>query len=126
VLLACAEQIGLSGADLGVTNVDVTVIAQDFYFGGPGDLVDGLTITPLGEQYFAVPEDVPGNDKGEMQVTDFGPFPGNTAEEGILLFTNGDRGAGDRGGATQASEALLFLVKGDDDDDEDDDDDDDD
>jgi len=28
---------------------------------------------------------------------------------GVLLFTNGDRGTGNRGGATQATEALLFT-----------------
>ena len=44
VLYICGEQIGMSGADLLATNVDMDVIAQDFYFGGPGDLVEGLTV----------------------------------------------------------------------------------
>jgi minor extracellular serine protease Vpr len=43
-------------------------------------------------------------------VYDFGAFPGNSDELGLLLFTNGDRGAGNRGGATQDTEALLFLA----------------
>jgi hypothetical protein len=87
------------------------VIAQDFYYGGPGDEVTGLTVTPLGERFYGVPEDVAGKayDPAGLAVYDFGPFPGNTPELGLLLLTNGDRGAGARGGATQATEALLFL-----------------
>ena len=46
-----------------------------------------------------------------MTVVDFGPFPGNSPELGVMLVTNGDRGDGARGGATQDTEALLFMVK---------------
>jgi len=74
------------------------------------DFVSGLTVTPLGEQYFGEPEDVPGQAMGEMKVTDFGPFPGNSPELGVMLFTNGDRGAGNRGGATKHTEARLLRV----------------
>jgi hypothetical protein len=92
------------------TNVDMTVEAFDFYYGGPGDFVDGLTVTPLGEQYFGIPEDIPGKAYGTMTVVDFGPFPGNSPELGLMLVTNGDRGAGASGGATQDTEALLFSA----------------
>ena len=111
VLLACGEQLGLSSADILATNVDMNVFAQDFYYGGPGDLIEGLTVTPLGEQYFGSPSDVPANtnDPSGLAIFDFGPFPGNTQEEGALLITNGDRGAGARGGATEATEALIFT-----------------
>ena len=115
VLTICGEQIGLSGPDILTTNVDVTsVFAQDFYYGGPGDEAvapNTLTVTPLGEQYFALPNDVPGKtyDAAGLPIFDFGPFPGNTSELGVMLLTNGDRGAGARGGATQATEALLFT-----------------
>jgi hypothetical protein len=105
----CGEQVGLTGTDMLSTNVDMYVIAQDFYYGGPGDLVEGLTVTPLGEQYLGLPEDIPGKSEGMLTVVDFGPFPGNTPEEGLMLITNGDRGAGARGGATQDTEALLFT-----------------
>jgi minor extracellular serine protease Vpr len=110
-LIICAEQIGMGDADVLATNVDMEVIAQDFYYGGPGDFVGGLTVTPLGEQYFGVPTDVPGktNDPGALEIFDFGPFPGNSPELGVLLFTNGDRGGANRGGATQATETLLFT-----------------
>lgn len=111
-LTICAEQVGLTGTDLLTTNVDVSVEAFDFYNGGPGDFIDGITITPLGEQYF-VPEpvDVPGGEKAKIEVLDFGSFPGNSPELGLLLFTNGDRGAGNRGGATEESEAMIIEVK---------------
>jgi hypothetical protein len=55
---------------------------------------------------------VAGNsyDAAGLSVYDFGAFPGNSPEPGLLLFSNGDRGAGNRGGATEATEALLFLT----------------
>ena len=112
VLLVCGEQIGMNAANLLTTPVNMAVLAQDFYFGGPGDLVEGLTVTPLGERFYGVPADVPGktSDASGLAVYDFGAFPGNSPERGLLLITNGDRGAGNRGGATQDSEALLFLA----------------
>ncbi len=110
VLYICGEQVGLTGTDMLNTNVDMSVFAQDFYYGGPGDLVDGLTVTPLGERYFGIPEDIPGKSDGSMTVIDFGAFPGNSPELGVMLVTNGDRGPGNRGGATQSTEALLFMA----------------
>ena len=99
--------------------MDATAYAFDFYYGGPGDVIDGLTITPLGEGYFGVPtfgglpfEDIPGGLSGTLDVFDFGPFPGNSPEGGVMLFTNGSRGGGARGGATEDTEALLFLAPG--------------
>jgi hypothetical protein len=112
VLLICGEQIGMSADDLLATQVNMDVVAQDFYYDGPGDLVEGLTVTPLGERFYGEANDVPGNsyDPAGLAVYDFGEFPGNSPELGLLLFSNGDRGAGNRGGATQGSEALLFLA----------------
>jgi hypothetical protein len=148
VLLICGEQVGLNAADFG-RPVDVTVNAVDFYNGGPGDVIDGITIAPLGEQYFGTPSgDLPSGGFGALDVQDFGALEELTPELGILLFTNGSRGAGAYGGATEETEALLFLLpgvepptplsadekekkkkkkrRGDDDDDDDEDDDDDD
>ena len=111
VLIICGEQVGLTGTDMLATNVDMSVITQDWYYGGPGDSIDGLTVTPLGEQYFGAPADVPGktNNPGGLEIYDYGPFPGNSQELGVMLITNGDRGFGNRGGATQDTEALLFT-----------------
>ncbi len=112
VLNICGEQVGLSGADLLATNVDMDVVAQDFYYGGPGDVVEGLTVTPLGEGFYGVPSDVAAHtyDPAALTVYNFGLWPGNTPELGVLLVTNGDRGSGACGGATQESEALLFTA----------------
>lgn len=110
VLLICGEQIGMNADDILATQVDMDVVTQDFYFGGPGDFVEGLTVTPWGERYFAEVADIAGQAKGPMKVYDFGTFGDNTAELGILLFTNGDRGSLARGGATKATEAQLFRV----------------
>jgi subtilisin family serine protease len=111
VLIICGEQVGLTGTDMLATNVHMSVVAQDWSSGGPGDSIDGLTVTPLGEQYFGLPSDVPGksNNPGALEIYDYGPWPGNTPELGVMLITNGDRGTGNRGGATQATEALLFT-----------------
>ena len=106
-LYICGEQVGLTGTDMLSTNVDLDVEAFDFYYGGPGDWVTGLTITPLGERFYALTEDIPGKSTGTLTVYDYGLFPGNTQELGVLLFSNGDRGSGHRGGATEASEALM-------------------
>jgi hypothetical protein len=112
ILYICAEQVGLTGTDMLNTHVNMTVYAQDWYYGGPGDLVEGLTVTPLGEQHYGEPADVAGStyDPAGLALYDFGPFPGNTPELGLMLVTNGDRGSGARGGATQDTEALLFTV----------------
>jgi minor extracellular serine protease Vpr len=111
-LTICGEQIGMNATNLGVTNVNMAVLAQDFYFGGPSDLVEGLTVTPLGERFYGEASDVAGNSNNAngLSVYDFGAFPGNSPELGLMLITNGDRGAGNRGGATKDTEALLLLA----------------
>jgi hypothetical protein len=111
-LTICGEQIGMNAANMLVTQVNMDVVTQDFYYGGPGDEVLGLTVTPLGEQFYGVANDVAGfsYDPAGLAVYDFGPFEGNTREAGLMLFTNGDRGAGIRGGATHFTEALLFIA----------------
>jgi hypothetical protein len=112
VLYICGEQVGLTGTDMLATNVNMTVYAQDWYYGGPGDLIEGLVVTPYGEQHYGLPSDVAGNtyDPYGLAVYDFGSWPGNTPELGLMLVTNGDRGTGARGGATQDTEALLFMT----------------
>ena len=108
VLLLCGEQIGMNQDDL-FTPVDVEAFAFDFYFGGPGDEVDPFTISPFGERFFAQVGDIPGNGTGSMRIFDFGT--GSDANPGILLFTNGDRGANNHGGATDETEALYFMLE---------------
>jgi subtilisin family serine protease len=118
----CAEQVGLGWDDLAVfgagTNVGLDVVAADIYFGGPGDAVLDLVITPFGEGFYGYnPDgtDVPPLSNGILYVDSYGTWPGNTDELGILLFSNGDRSCGPdgicyRGGATEATESILLLA----------------
>lgn len=111
VLYICGEQIGMNASNF-FQQVNAVVVTEDFYFGGPGDLVEGLTIAPLGERYLGIPVDLAGKTKGSMDIIDFGALPGNSDELGVMLLTNGDRGTGARGGATQCTEALLICAEG--------------
>ncbi len=112
VLYICGEQIGLTGTDILATNVEARAFAFDIYFGGPFDATGLFTVTPLGERFWAIASDVPGNtyDPAALLTFDFGPFPGNTPEEGLLVITNGDRGGGARGGATEGTESIHFTL----------------
>lgn len=109
VLLLCGEQVGMNATNF-FQPVDVEAFAFDFYFGGPGDEVDPFTVSPLGERFLGLPDDVAGNSTGSMDIVDFGEV-GTDANLGILLFTNGDRGPGNRGGATEETEALYFFLE---------------
>jgi minor extracellular serine protease Vpr len=110
VLYICAEQVGLTGTDMLATPVGVEFEAFDFYYGGPGDTISGLVVTPYAEQYYGIPTDIPAGGAGIFTVLDFGAWPGDTPELGVMLLTNGDRGAGARGGASQDTEAMLFTL----------------
>lgn len=116
VLNACLEQFGLTAAAVESRQlVGISVYADDFYFGGPGDAIEGLTIVPFGERYFAAPDaDLPGGATGNVSVYDFGQIPGTTPELGVMIQTDGDRctSAGNCGGATRATEALLVAPPG--------------
>jgi len=116
VLNACLEQFGLTGADVEARRlVGVSVFADDFYFGGPGDSITGLKIVPFGERFFAAPAaDLAGSTSGNVTVFDFGQLPGTTPELGVMIQTDGDRcaTAGNCGGATKDTEALLVAPPG--------------
>jgi subtilisin family serine protease len=116
VLNACLEQFGLTAADVEARRlVGVSVFADDTYFGGPGDSITGLKIVPFGERYFAAPaSDLAANSSGNVTVHDFGQLPGTTPELGVMIQTDGDRctSAGNCGGATKDTEALLIAPPG--------------
>jgi subtilisin family serine protease len=116
VLNACLEQFGLTAADVEARKiVGVSVYADDFYFGGPGDAIEGLKIVPFGERYFAAPaSDLAAGANGNVQVFDFGQIPGTTKELGVLIQTDGDRcaSANNCGGATKSTEALFVASPG--------------
>ncbi len=115
VLNACLEQFGLTEADVEARQlVGVSVFADDFYFGGPGDAIEGLTIVPFGERYFATGPDLPAGQSGNITVNDFGQVPGTSKELGVMIQTDGDRcaSAGNCGGATSGTEALFVAPPG--------------
>ncbi len=113
VLRVCGEQVGLTSADILNRNVDIVAGNFDFFFGGPSDILpDVYTIAPYGEEFVGVADDIAGNSNGTLTAYDFGAFPGNTPELGLMVITNGDRGASSRGGATQATESVSVRAPG--------------
>lgn len=116
VLNACLEQFGLTAADVEARRkVGISVYADDFYFGGPGDAIEGLTIVPFGERYSAVPDgDLAPGEIGNVTVYDFGQIPGTTKELGVMIQTDGDRcvSAGNCGGATPNTEVVFVAPPG--------------
>jgi subtilisin family serine protease len=113
VLRVCAEDIGNPPL---FQTINATAFADDDYFGGPGDRVEGLTFAPGSERYQTTPiSDIPDGGTGVMSVGDLAasnpfPFPTNSGELGVLMFTNASRGSLKQGGATADTEAIIFLV----------------
>ncbi|MEO0421190.1 MAG: S8 family serine peptidase [Pseudomonadota bacterium] len=106
-LLICGEQVGLTAEDIGVTPVDARFEAIDFYFGtGVTDTIDGITITPAGEQYVGAVEDIPGRTQGLVEISDFGKLPENSQEIGVMLMTDGVRAL--PGAASRRTAAVLL------------------
>lgn len=105
VLLACDSQLGKQPF---FANMAALVYVEDASFGGSFNAVS-TTFAPLGERFFTpnVP-DLDANQSGQMSVVDFGEAGTNPGEFGLLLITNGTRGAGAHGGATPETEAILF------------------
>ncbi|NEE03021.1 S8 family serine peptidase [Phytoactinopolyspora halotolerans] len=91
VLPFCGEQIGMTAADFG-DPMDVTAVASDVYFDGPGDATKQFSIAPLGERFVGVFHDggvgfgtVPARGRETLGYVDGGPGP-NTSETGLLLL----------------------------------------
>jgi subtilisin family serine protease len=120
VLYVCAEQIGNPPF---FQTINATAFAVDIFppnsfarfAAGRGDQVEGLTFGPGSERYQTTPiSDIPGGGTVEMSVADLAasnpfPFPTNSGELGVLMFTNASRGSLKRGGATADTEAIIFL-----------------
>jgi hypothetical protein len=112
VLYVCAEHIGNPPF---FQTINATAFAIDSLFGGPGDQVEGLTFAPGSERYQTTPmSDIPSGGTGVMSVGDLAasnrlPFPTNSGELGVLMFTNASRGSLKQGGATADTEAIIFL-----------------
>ena len=82
-----------------------------------GDQIEGLAVTPLGERFYGEPSDAAGNNgiPSGLSVYDYGLFPGNSPERGLMLITNGDhgavkRGAGSQTGSLQAHDGIPVTL----------------
>ena len=113
MLRVCAEQVGLTLADFGTREIDANVLATDFYFGGPGDQILGLTLVPGGERFqMELDTTIPPRSLGELVVHDRGATSTSSPDLGALLITNSDFGPGARGGTIWETEALIFTLPG--------------
>ena len=108
VLPLCGEQIGMNATNF-FDPMDVTAQTTDFLFGGSGDILSGITIAPLGEQYLGAFEsggigfaEIPSHGIDRLHVLDFGPLTNNT-ETGLLLLY--------RNGAPANNEADVVVVR---------------
>ncbi|CAN5389106.1 S8 family serine peptidase [soil metagenome] len=107
VMLICADQIGMNATDF-FHPINLKAVASDFYFGGDGDTLTGITISPLGEQYvglFASDANTSAtlmeNGRDSLHVVDYGAFTNNTETGLLLLF---------RKGALSDAEAGIAIV----------------
>ena len=109
VLLICGEQIGMDATNF-LQPIDVTALAVDNAFTGEvTDVIEGITLSPLGEQYLGVfaaggagaTRLLPGA-RDQLEVLDFGATT-NNSETGLLLLN--------RGGAPQRNEARAVRVE---------------
>ena len=109
VLLICGEQIGMNATNF-LQPIDVTALAVDNGFTGEvTDVLEGITLSPLGEQYLGVFEAggagatrLPPGGRDQLAVLDFGASTNNT-ETGLLLLN--------RGGAPARNEARAVRVE---------------
>ncbi|MDQ3249429.1 MAG: S8 family serine peptidase, partial [Chloroflexota bacterium] len=95
VLPICAEQIGLSLADR-LRPIGLRAVANDFYYGGDGDFIAGITFAPFGEQYIGLFErsattavSLIERSTDSLRLLNFGPAVGSPAQGLLLLLHNG-------------------------------------
>ena len=95
VMLLCADQIGMNATDF-FCPINVKAVASDFSFGGEGDTITDITISPLGEQYvglFASAANTAASlsegGSDTLQVVNYDAFTNNTETGLLLLFRNG-------------------------------------
>ncbi len=113
VLVVCAEQVGLTQADLGRA-IDFQVEARDWYNSGAvTDSTGRLVIRPGGERFVASGGDVAAGATAQWTITDRGAAGTNPADLGVLLFVDAPRPNGTwliRSGAPDRREALVIEV----------------
>lgn len=107
VLTFCAEQIGMRGDNYGPLNL--TIRASDwFYARGVTDQTSTLTISPFGERFLAMGNDLQPDTAERWHVLDVGGT--NRDDLGILLLLNAARKTGLRSGALPGMESIALMV----------------
>lgn len=98
-MFICGDQIGMDASNF-FDPMDITAQATDFYYGGNGDQLDGITISPLGEQYLGIFDSsgstnatIPFAGHDTLDVLDFGFITNNTETGLLLLYRQGAGGA---------------------------------
>ncbi len=98
IMTICGDQLGMNAGNL-LQPMSIQVEAIDFYYSGPGDILDPMVIAPLGEQYvglFAHRGDniAIGNEfelypglREYIYMLDFGQTT-NDSDLGLLIMTN--------------------------------------
>lgn len=110
VLTFCGEQIGMNATNLGQP-IDVQALAVDIYFtGNVTDEITDITVSPGGERYLGLINDIPSGGTETLTVVDFGAEGTNPTESGVLLFLDAARSGGVRSGAPEGNEALAITV----------------
>jgi hypothetical protein len=110
VLTICSSQIGMSSANY-FQQMDVKVDARDWASSGTvTDSIEGITLSPLGERYLGLVNDIPSNGTEVLTVLDFGASGTNPSETGVLLILDAARAGNIRGGAPAANEAIVLPV----------------
>jgi len=114
ILRACGNDLGLGLADAGATLVNAEFYASSWYFGGDADFLGPYAITPGGEQNITTlaADTIDPYRAVVATVQEYAPIPGTSEELGVMLVTNSDFGAENRGGATRASETVLIPKTG--------------
>ena len=89
-----------------------------YYTGNLTDLVEGLTVLPLGERFFGLFDsvgqatgDIARFGSADLSIVDFGTVDTNPSESGVLLVLNASRGD-IRGGSPKGNDALQIQVAG--------------
>ncbi|HRX90842.1 MAG TPA: hypothetical protein P5528_15485, partial [Steroidobacteraceae bacterium] len=108
------NDLGLGVADAGTRLVTAEFYASSWYFGGNADFLGPFTITPGGEQNITTldADTIDYLQSATATVQEFAPIPGTSEELGVMLVTNSDFGADNRGGATRATETVLIPKSG--------------
>jgi len=112
ILRVCGSDMGLTLATLGQP-VGAAFFATSWYFGGSSDVLGPFVITPGGEEFTASTPTALGDvltfqQSGILTVQQWPLFTNTSPHAGLMVVTNSDFGAANRGGSTPETEALLL------------------